>query len=365
MSNCPSMRVPIFLNAPLVKPTDDRPLVELRLRLNARLGLVENDRFDPTLIKYDENYQNSVIHSATFKEYLRDIVHIIGKRHTATTRMVEVGCGKGDFVAQLEANGFSNVTGYDETYDGTSPRIQKRYLTERDQVNAELLILRHTLEHIAKPHEFLGMLQKANSAKGIIFIEVPDFDWILRNNAFYDIAYEHVNYFTLEALENLFEGKVVEKGKLFDGQYIYVMARLNDLSTRYKIEYQRESNWRFIAFEELFPRFIETIKAIEAKIEKKRYIFIWGGAGKGGTFCHHLKTLSPAIMRKLKFAVDINPKKVGKYLPSSLVRIASKDEFFSIASADDLLIIANPIYTGEIKRELSNNGLQDIEIFNL
>lgn len=365
MTEFPSMRVPIFLNAPLVKKTDDKPLVELRLRINSKLELVENDRFDAALIKYDENYQNSVILSVTFQEYLQNIVHIIGARHAATTKIVEVGCGKGDFIAQLEANGFRNVTGYDETYDGTSPRIEKRYLTERDQINAELLILRHTLEHIAKPHNFLQMLQKANSGQGTIFIEVPDFDWILRNNAFYDIAYEHVNYFTLEALANLFDGNVLEKGKLFDGQYIYVMARLSDLSKRYKIEYQEKDNWRFIAFEDLFPKFIETIRTIEARIEKKRYVFIWGGAGKGGTFCHHLKTLSPAIMQKLKFAVDINPKKVGKYLPSSLVRIASKDEFFDAAGADDFLIIANPIYTDEIKRELLNNGLRDIEIFNL
>jgi len=28
------------------------------------------------------------------------------------------------------------------------------------------------------------------------------------------------------------------------------------------------------------------------------------------------------------YLIDINPKKVGKYLPSSLVKIASKDEFF-------------------------------------
>ena len=101
------------------------------------------------------------------------------------------------------------------------------------------------------------------------------------------------------------------------------------------------------------------------KIEKKRSVYLWGGAGKAGTFLHHCKTLAPKLMEKLVFAVDINPKKVGKYLPSSLVKIASKDEFFAQAMNDDFLIIVNPIYTNEIMEELKKNNLSDIEIFLL
>lgn len=361
----PSMLVPVFLNAPLAKVEDDKPLVKFRLRENCKLKLVENDLFDAAVIKYDENYQNSVVLSATFRTYLQSVVRIISRRYGTATKIVEVGCGKGDFVAQLEASGFLDVTGYDETYEGTNPRIERRYLTAQDRIDAELVILRHTLEHVAEPHEFLRMLQRANAGRGAIFIEVPDFDWILRNNAFFDMAYEHVNYFTPQALENLFDGEVLEKGKLFDEQYMYLIANLRDLSTDYGTEYGKKDNWRYVAFEELFPKLIETVRAIEAKIADKRYVFIWGGAGKAGTFCHHLKTLSPTIMRKLKFAVDINPKKVGKYLPSSLVRIASTDEFFAVAGTEDLLLIANPIYRDEIGQELSNHGLPDIEIHNL
>jgi len=44
MSN--TMLLPPFLNAPLNKASDDKPLVEFQLRMNSELDLVENDNFD-------------------------------------------------------------------------------------------------------------------------------------------------------------------------------------------------------------------------------------------------------------------------------------------------------------------------------
>ena len=104
---------------------------------------------------------------------------------------------------------------------------------------------------------------------------------------------------------------------------------------------------------------------LKIKYQISVQFFFGGGAGKAGTFLHHCKIQSEIIMEKLVFAVDINPKKVGKYLPSSLIRIASKDEFFDKACNDDFLIIANPIYSHEIKQELKRYNLSEIETFEL
>jgi len=47
------MFFPPLLNAPLKHPEDDRALVEFRLRMNFTLDLLENDKFDPSLVAYD------------------------------------------------------------------------------------------------------------------------------------------------------------------------------------------------------------------------------------------------------------------------------------------------------------------------
>ena len=46
MTSTVSMLGPLFLNAPLIKKEDDKPLVEFRLRMNSTLDFLENDKFD-------------------------------------------------------------------------------------------------------------------------------------------------------------------------------------------------------------------------------------------------------------------------------------------------------------------------------
>ena len=365
MTSSVSMFVPLFLNAPLVKKGDDKPLVEFRLRMNSALDFLENDKFDQRLMVYDENYQNSVVHSPTFIRHIQQVCDLIGQNFDKATSILEVGCGKGDFINLLEKNGFTDLVGFDTAYEGENERIKQRYLTEDDETNAQLVILRHTLEHIPQPHEFLRKIKNINSGRGYVYIEVPCLDWIRENNAFYDVAYEHVNYLNLNALTAMFGYKYLAKGNLFGGQYIYIIAKFEDLSEGYESAYDNPDNWEYVDFNNLFPQFVKLLHEIERKIVKKRSVFLWGGAGKAGTFLHHCKTLAPKLMEKLVFAVDINPKKVGKYLPSSLVKIAAMEEFFAKATNADFLIIANPIYTNEIMEELKKNNLSDIEIFRL
>ena len=66
MTSPVSMFVPLFLNAPMVNKKDDKPLVEFRLRMNLTLDFLENDKFDQSLMVYDENYQNLVAKIPTF-----------------------------------------------------------------------------------------------------------------------------------------------------------------------------------------------------------------------------------------------------------------------------------------------------------
>ena len=109
------------------------------------------------------------------------------------------------------------------TYEGENPAVQRRIFGDGVTVSARGIVLRHVLEHVQDPVGFLDGLREANGG-GLIYIEVPCFDWILRASAWFDIFYEHVNYFrACRFLERMF-GRVVEGGHLFGGQYLYVVA---------------------------------------------------------------------------------------------------------------------------------------------
>lgn len=90
--------------------------------MNSALDFLENDKFDQKLMVYDENYQNSVAHSPTFIRHIQQVCDLMGQNFNKATSILEVGCGKGDFINQLEKNGFTDLVGFDTAYEGENKR---------------------------------------------------------------------------------------------------------------------------------------------------------------------------------------------------------------------------------------------------
>ena len=142
------------------------------------------------------------------------------------TRIVEVGCGKAFFLEMLR-EGF-DVTGFDPTYkgetDGSSSNTFGRATASRR--TASCCAMSWSTSKI--PLAFLLALKEANGGGGKIYIEVPSFDWICDHRAWFDIFYEHANYFRLSDFRRMF-AKIDTCGDLFGKQYLYVVADLASL----------------------------------------------------------------------------------------------------------------------------------------
>jgi len=332
--------LPTLPNAPLQNKMQAQSLGPIRLRLNTLLNFLENDAFDSNLIKYDENYENSQANSPKFINHMQFVLSRLKTIMSKNSTIVEVGCGKGDFVAMIEVDGYFKVKGYDASYEGNNKSIERRYLNSSDKINADLVVLRHVLEHVPNPYNFLTML-KTIFGDAKIYIEVPNYDWIVENKTFFDITYEHVNYFSQHALKTLFERSTTEHGLLFDDQYQYVISELSSLNFEFSCNYH-SSNWKYISFNDLFPNIEEDIEHFENEAKGKN-VFLWGAATKGCIFLTHCANKNRLIDR-IRFVIDQNPKKIGKYLPRSFLEIKSKEDFFKKAKPGDLLLISNPAY---------------------
>ncbi len=177
--------------------------------------------------------------------------------------------------------------------------------------------------------------------------------------AFFDITYEHVNYFTPRSLANLF-ASVDQQGLLFGDQYQFAIGRL-DVSAHAEFgrAYDAKDSWSGLRFEDVFPNFESIIDEIETANADKS-IYVWGAATKGVMFCHHLKRLRPTTFDRVKAAIDINPMKAGRFMPSVQLRILDIDALCLEASGDELVVIMNPNYQHEIVAELQARGLDDV-----
>jgi hypothetical protein len=239
-----------------------------------KTGLVYNAAFNPDLMIYDEHYNNEQGFSPFFKQHLQQAAELIEAK-LGKEALVEVGCGKGFFLELLLERGI-DVIGFDSTYDGKNPRVIKKYFEPGIITTpAKGLILRHVLEHIPKPFDFLCQLRDANGGGGLIYIEVPCFDWILRKRAWFDIFYEHVNYFRLNDFGRMFK-RVIKRGRCFGGQYLYVVADLASLQE--PVFDQSEA----IDFPSGFLRGLDSEE--QSRAEQSRHLFAFGVAHRKASY---------------------------------------------------------------------------------
>ena len=321
------------------------PKGNIRIVENLETGLVYNDAFLSELMVYDGSYQNEQAVSAVFQKHLESVATIIG-HFMGKQSLIEVGCGKGYFLEMLLSKGF-DVTGFDPTYEGVNSRVKRQYFEPGVIEEAQGLILRHVLEHVQDPVVFLEKLKSANGGSGKIYIEVPCFDWICEHKACFDVFYEHVNYFRLADFSQMF-GKVIESGKTFGGQYIYVIAELSSLRKPVRDENSRVN---------IPIDFTESISNYSDINNNK--VVIWGGSSKGVIF---------ALMRlrrglSVHAVVDINPAKHGMYLPGTGLQVKPPEEVLSAINGESIIFVMNSNYFDEIK-EMSQNRFNYIKINN-
>lgn len=332
-------QLPIFQNRMYASEIEARecPKGDLCLVQNLDTGLIYNKKFQPELMVYDENYQNEQAISPFFQDHLTKVSQII-EQYIGRKKIVEVGCGKGHFMEMLLADGF-DVTGYDPAYQGDNKNVIKEYFMPGSGISADGIILRHVLEHIEDPVSFLGLLKEANGGTGKIYIEVPCFDWICEHHAWFDIFYEHVNYFRLADFDSMF-GTVYESGKIFGGQYLYVVADIGSIRTPV-INLKQTLN---------FPNdFLSNLDKIKQK--KEESVIVWGGSSKGVTF----SLLKERSGTPVSSVIDINPAKQGNFLPATGLRVQSPEDVLPKLVPMSTIWVMNSNYLEEIKRMSRNN----------
>lgn len=327
-------QLPVFQNRMYDTALEARncPKGDIHLVEDQVTGLVHNLAFRPELMVYDNHYQNEQAVSPLFQEHLESAATLI-EQWMGRKRLVEVGCGKGYFLEMLLAKGF-DVTGFDPTYEGNNPRIQRRSFAPNVIDEADGLILRHVLEHIPNPYDFLRLLGEANGGRGKIYIEVPCFDWICAHRAWFDVYYEHVNYFRLSDFKRLF-GQVIDSGRLFGGQYLYVIAELSSLrpptiDTDDGVEFPHDFTRRIV---ETMPKGTNPSA-------------IWGGASKGVIFALLKERAGSPVAQ----VIDINPAKQGKYLAATGLRVQSPAEALAELPQGSTIYVMNPNYLKEIQQ---------------
>lgn len=381
---CNSSQVSIFfemLDVPLFcnvlwsdqEAAKNCPKGDIKLAFCSDCGFIYNTAFDPTRLEYCPDYENSLDFSPRFQEYAQSLAkQLITKHDLYNKQIIEIGCGKGDFLVLLCELGNNYGVGFDpsyieypEVFNSARDRVefvQDVYAETYRHYQGDFICCRHTLEHIADPKTLLNALHNTlkDDATIPIFFEVPNAIDTFQRMAIWDIIYEHCSYFSSASLSYLFSQcgfQVQEIGEAFQGQFLILEATKGAKSKRKIVLNEKEINQlKTLSTDiDLFAKTFQDKlfswqKILNRIAEKGQKAVTWGAGSKGVTFLNLIKEQA-----SVNYVVDINPRKHGKYIAGTGQQIV-KPEFLSDYQPD-VVIVMNSIYQDEIKKQVFDFGL--------
>jgi 2-polyprenyl-3-methyl-5-hydroxy-6-metoxy-1,4-benzoquinol methylase len=353
------------------------PTGEIALGVCAVCGFIANVKFNPALHDYSAAYEATQSYSPTFTQFNRGVAQRLIDRYDLRHKtVIEIGCGHGEFLILLCEMGPNRGIGFDPTY--IEERIQhpakeritfiRDYYSEKyGAYRGDFVCCKMTLEHIPATAEFVQTVRRSigDNLDTVVFFQVPNAGYVLRDVAFWDVYYEHCSYFTAASLAYLFwqSGfEVLDVAAEYDDQYLMLEARPLAQPQRQRLADLRDE---IAQTQQAVTRFAAQATATRARWRaylddqqaQGKKVIIWGSGSKGVAF---LTTLG--IDEQIAYVVDINPHRHGTFMAGTGHEIVSPA--FLQTFRPDLVIVMNPVYAAEIQRDLDVLGLRP-ELLNI
>lgn len=353
------------------------PKRDIVLSLCENCGFIWNLAFNPNLQHFSDKYEETQGFSSTFNLFHQHLAERLIENHNLNGKdIIEIGCGKGEFLTLLCELGKNRGVGFDPAYvsgrvhqiDHNSSDVDQRltfitdfYSEKYSDYYGDFVCCKMTLEHIQDTGNFLKMVRRSigDRPETVIFFQVPDMNRVLKDFAFWEIYYEHCSYFTPGSLATLFQRcnfNVTDIGTDYDDQYLMIEAKpsqngegtlLIDVDLDLKTLKEDVANFTKNCTHQI-TKWRDKLAQIK---EKRQRVVIWGAGSKGVSFLTTLK-----IGGEIEYAVDINPHKHGTFMAGTGQEIVAPE--FLQDYQPDVVIVMNPIYCEEIQRDLDRLGVK-------
>src|SRR4051812_45505349 len=146
------------------------PRGALALAFCPACGFITNTAFDPATQELTAKYEATQGCSGTFNAFARRLAERWARDYLGPDKLaLEIGCGRGEFIQLLHEVSGCRAVGLDPVLDqaaiagasGAVRLISDAYSEEYADVLADLVVCRHTLEHIPNAGEFVRIIRRA------------------------------------------------------------------------------------------------------------------------------------------------------------------------------------------------------------
>lgn len=318
--------------------TSDRG-VQLQVVQCAGCGVVQ-------LTNPEVGYWRSVIRAAGISPDMRAFRLVqfrawVDTHHLTGKRVLEVGCGKGEYLSLLAQVGV-NAHGMEHAADSVAHCVAQGLQVVQGfpddpaqrlpgSLYAGFMIL-NFLEHLPTIRATLRAIRNNLHPEGVGLVEVPNLDMLLSEGLFAEFIPDHLYYFTQHTLTRLLESAgfdVLDCSAVWHGYVLSAVVRKRPaLSLQALANSQHKLKQQFHT---LMDR------------HGLQRVAIWG-AGHQALALISLMAIGPRV----RFVVDSAPFKQGRFTPATHLPIVGPDR---LNPADiDLVLVLAASYSDEVIR---------------
>lgn len=334
---------------------------------------VETEATQENFNEYYEKYAKCISYYDAFgKEkadsYYGHIFDTIKKYITPESKILDAGCGYGDFVKFLNKKGYKNVLGIDISDSCIKKAKEKRLNVEYRNILDEnkdfenkfdFVVFSHTAEHIL---DFNKSMEKAKSYLkngGRIYAEFPDSKKYLDVDfvPYFFYTYEHTLHFSEKTFENIsraFNLELIDKKGYLKLESYYVMYGVyekNENTPKNTPEFTDETR---NAVEEYGKICARKLRPVIEKFEKSgEELILWGiGASTAQLLNDNFDNCNIIQL------IDSNPARQG-------VKFNIGGKIFATEAPEKLknktatIVILPVMYANSIQKQIKNSGIEN------
>jgi hypothetical protein len=292
-------------------------------------------------------------------------------------KIVDVGSNDGIFLKAFKKCKIQNLIGIEPAKNlanlasNNNFKIYNNYLdtalAKKLKFKAKIITATNVFAHVDNIQELIKAMILLLEKNGVIIIEIQYLPKMVSNLIYDNIYHEHVNYWSLTSLQYFFDlysfvihdcdeinthGGSLRIYASHKSNNIKISKKINILEKIEKLQKVNKSNYYKTFNEKIYRQKKLILEYFQKRSDKE--IIGYGAPAKATVTLNYLK-----ISKYIKYIIDDNELKVGKFIPGSELKIEKK-----FKNKADIVIIFAWNYFKSIKKKINNYSKKIIHLQN-
>jgi len=333
---------PIAAQGFLNRIDDPDDAVNLEIFQCSKCGLVQHSA-DP--VSYYKDVIRAVAVSNEMADFrLNQLNDWVSLNQLQDKKILEVGCGKGEYLNLLRKAGANHIRGMEHAYQSVDEALQngnhvyQGYLDDGfkppSDFTFDAFAIFSFLEHWPDPNHSLSILHSFLTEDACGLIEVPNFELIQSRGLYSEFTTDHIFYFDKKSFTFLLEKNGFEVMSMTPIWYDYILSA----------QVRRRSPLDIHHFLDIQEKVTRQLSGYINKFREKS-VAIWGAGHQALAVLARTK-----VAVDLKYIVDSAPFKQGKYTPVTHLLVTSPETL--LIDPPEAVVVMAAGYSSEVVRSL-------------